>query len=382
MAITFYLPTKLIFGQGSVAELGAEAEKLGKRALLVTGLQSARRTGLLARVARGLEDKGLEVFVFDKVMPNPRASVVDDGADIVRRKGADLIMGLGGGSAMDAAKAIRLASTGDRPIWDYYVGAADTKAVGQVMPLILVPTIAATGSEFDAFSVITNWENHEKCALRTPHYFPNVSIVDPELTVTLPLRLTAAGGVDIFLHVAENYITTAMPSPLTDAIMEGIMRVVVETLPQALAKLDDVELRTRLSWASTVACSDVITLGGGIGYRTLHLIEHALSGHNDVTHGEGLAAVLPAWMRYTLPVRKDRFSSLGRNVFGEEDGVAAVEKWLDRVGMKPKLRNLGVVPEDFEALADNALRTSRGLLSKHPNPLDASVIVKLLKDSY
>lgn len=382
MAITFYLPTKLILGSGSVAELGAEAKKLGKRAMLVTGLQSARKTGLLAKVTRDLKNNGLEVFVFDKVMPNPRASVVDEGADIVRRKGADLIIGLGGGSAMDAAKGIRLASAGDRPIWDYYIGVADTKAVGQVMPFMLVPTIAATGSEFDAFSVITNWENHEKRALLTPHYFANVSIVDPELTVTLPLKLTAAGGVDIFLHVAENYITTNRPSLLTDSIMEGIMRVVVETLPQALAKLDDIEARTKLSWASTVACSQAITLGGSIGYRTLHLIEHALSGYYDVTHGDGLAALLPAWMRYTLPVRKERFSSLGRNVFGEEEGVAAIEKWLDKVGMKLNLRTLGVAPEDFEDIADNALRTSRGLLSKHPNLLDAAAIVQIFKDSY
>lgn len=382
MAITFYLPTKLIFGSGSVAELGAEAKKLGKRAMLVTGLQSARKTGLLAKVTRDLENNGLEVFVFDKVMPNPRASVVDEGADIVRRKDADLIIGLGGGSAMDAAKGIRLASAGDRPIWDYYTGAADTKAVGQVIPLMLVPTIAATGSEFDAFSVITNWENHEKRALLTPHYFANVSIVDPELTVTLPLKLTAAGGVDIFLHVAENYITTKSPTAFSDGIMETIMRVAVETLPQALAKLNDVEARTKLSWASTVACSQAITLGGSIGYRTLHLIEHALSGCYDVTHGDGLAALLPAWMRYTLPVRKERFSSLGRNVFGEEEGVAAIEKWLDKVGMKLNLRTLGVAPEDFEDIADNALRTSRGLLSKHPNLLDAAAIVQIFKDSY
>ena len=382
MAITFYLPTKLIFGSGSVAELGAEAKKLGKRAMLVTGTRSARETGLMDRATRDLEDNGLEVFIFDKVMPNPRASVVDEGADIVRRKGADLIIGLGGGSAMDAAKAIRLASASNRPIWDYYTGAADTKAVGQVIPLMLVPTIAATGSEFDAFSVITNWENHEKRALLTPHYFANVSIVDPELTVTLPLKLTAAGGVDIFLHVAENYITTKSPTAFSDGIMETIMRVAVETLPQALAKLDDVEARTKLSWASTVACSQVITLGGGIGYRTLHLIEHALSGCYDVTHGDGLAALLPAWMRYTLPVRKERFSSLGRNVFGEEEGVAAIEKWLDKVGMKLNLRTLGVAPEDFEDIADNALRTSRGLLSKHPNLLDAAAIVQIFKDSY
>jgi len=382
MAITFYLPTRLIFGSGTVSRVGKEAKALGRRAILVTGTHSARKTGLLDKVTQDLKENGLEVFVFDKVTPNPRASTVDEAAGIVRQNEVDLIIGLGGGSAMDAAKAIRLASAGTSPIWDYYIGAADTRAAKPTVGLMLVPTVAATGSEFDSFAVITNWENHEKRAILTPHYFAQVSIVDPDLTVTLARRPTAQGGLDIFLHVAENYITTSNPTSLSDGIMEATMRVPVETLPQVLAKLDDVEGRTKLSWASTVACSQIPTLGGEIGYRTLHLIEHAMSGYYDVAHGDGLAALLPAWMRYTFPARKERFGSLGRNVFGEKDGVAAVEKWLDKIGMKLNLRTLGADPKDFQDIADNAVRTSRGLLSKHPNLLDAAAVVQIFKNSY
>jgi len=211
MAITFYLPTKLIFGTGSVATLGTEAKELGKRAMIVTGGHSARKTGLLDKVTRDLGNNGLDILIFDEVTPNPRASTVDEGAKMARQKSIDLIIGLGGGSAMDAAKGIKLASAGNKPIWDYYTGVADTKAVGQVIPLMLVPTIAATGSEFDAFAVLTNWENHEKRALLTPQYFPDISIVDPDLTITAPAKLTARGGLDIFLHVAECYITAATP---------------------------------------------------------------------------------------------------------------------------------------------------------------------------
>lgn len=382
MITTFYLPTKIVFGSGSVARLGTEAKGLGKRAILVTGTHSARKTGLLDKVTRDLENNELEVFIFDKVGPNPRTSTVDEGAKIARQKEVDLVIGLGGGSAMDAAKAIKLATSGNKPIWDYYTGVADAKTVEPVAALILVPTVAASGSEADEFAVLTNWENHEKRALFVSLYFPTVSIVDPELTLTLPAKQTAQGGVDIFLHVAENYITTETLSPLSDGIRETTMKLVVETLPKLLTKLDDLEARTNLSWASTVACSQIMALGGSLGYRPLHLIEHPVSGYYDIAHGDGLAALLLAWMRYTLPMRKERFNSLGRNVFGESDGIAAVEKWLDKVGMKLNLRSLGVKPERFEEIADCALRTSRGLLTRGPNLFDVSTIAQIYKDSY
>lgn len=382
MTTIFHLPTKIIFGTGTVSRLGAEASALGKRAMLVTGGHSARKTGLLDKVTRDLKGKGLEVFVFDKVSPNPRPSTVDEAAQIVRQKKLDLIIGLGGGSVMDAAKAIKLASAGNKPIWDYYLGLPDAKVTEPLIPLILVPTVAATGSEADYFSVLTKWDVHEKRALLSPYYFPNVSIVDPELTLTVPAKTTAQGGLDMFLHVAEPYISTANPSPTSDGIMETIMKVAVDALPQALTRLDDLEARTNLSWSSTLACSQIPNLGGGTGYKPLHLIEHPVSGYYDIAHGDGLAALLPAWMKHTYPVRKDRFASLGKNVFGEADGIVAVEKWMDSVGMKLDLRTLGVDPRSFKDMADCAMETSRGLLAKDPLYPDTSAIVQIYKDSY
>ena len=163
--------------------------------------------------------------------------------------------------------------------------------------------------------------------------------------------------------------------------METLMKMVVNSLSRALAKPDDIEARTALSWASTLAGSPVLGLGGGTGSVTLHFIERPLEGYTDCTHGDGLAAMLPAWMKYTLPVRRERLDSLGKNVFGEADGITAVEKWLDKVGMKLKLRDLGIKPEDFQSLAEIALK-SDPRISKHPNLLDASAIVQIYKDSY
>ena len=197
MGITkFYLPIKIIFGSGALAQLGSEAGKIGQRAILVTGSTSMRKAGALDRVTQDLKANGVNVSVFDKVEPNPRVSTVDEGSKIARREKADLIIGFGGGSAMDAAKAIALASSGTESIWRYVEAQAEVK--GPVPSLILVPTVAASGSEANNGAVITNWDTHEKMVLTSPHFFAKVSIVDPDLTLTLPEKPTAQGGVDIF----------------------------------------------------------------------------------------------------------------------------------------------------------------------------------------
>jgi hypothetical protein len=380
MGITrFYLPTKIIFGSGSLTRLGSEARRIGNKAVLVTGSSSMRKTGVLDRVTEDLKASGVAISVFDKVEPNPRVSTVDEGSSIARRQRADLIIGLGGGSAMDTAKGIALASSGTESIWHY----TEAKAVarGPVPSLILIPTVAASGSEANRQAVITNWNTHEKRVLISPYFFAKVSIVDPELTLTLPEKPTAQGGVDVFCHLVECYITASESSPLTDGILETTMRMVVESLPQALANPGDIEARTRLSWASTVACSQFAALGGGAGAMTLHGIEHPLSGYYDIAHGDGLAALLPAWMRYTFPARSERFYSLGRKVFDEADGVVATEKWLEEVEMKLSLRELGIKPEHFEELATSAVKTAPWL-KYHPNLLDRTTIKQLYQDSY
>ena len=380
MGITrFHLPTKIIFGSGSLAEIGAEARKIGQAAILVTGSTSMRKTGVLDRVTKDLKANGVSVLVFDRVEPNPRASTVDEGSRMARQIKADLIIGLGGGSAMDAAKAIALASSTTQPIWHYVEAKAVVKE--PVPSLILIPTVAASGSEVNSGAVITNWSTHEKRVLISSHCFARVSIIDPDLTLTLPEKSTAQGGVDIFCHLAECYLTAAEPSPLTDGIMETAMRMVVESLPQVLASLHDIEARTRLSWASTIACSQFASLGGGDGSMTLHGIEHPLSGYYDIAHADGLAALLPAWMRYTFPTRSERFFSLGKRIFNEVDGIRATERWLEGLGMKLRLGSLGIELENLEELASCAVRTAPWL-KYHPRLLDVAATRQLYENSY
>jgi len=378
MITTFHLPTKIIFGTGSIDRLGEEAAALGRKAFIVT-YPDIRRIGLLDRVQKILEENGIECLVFDEVEPNPRSITVDRGARIAADGKVDLVIGLGGGSAMDTAKAITLASTDRKPIW-YYAENRVT-VTGNIQSIIQVPTIAGTGSEVNAGAVITNWETHQKTSIPNRCMWAKSAIIDPELTLTVPSRLTASGGVDIFSHLVENYLMPEEPLPVNDAIREALMKMVVKYLPVVIAKLDDIEARTQLSWTSTIAMSQIIRLGGTVGSMTCHGIEHAISGYYDITHGEGLAALLPAWMKHIAPVRKKRLDLLAKNVFGKTDGIKATEEWLERVGMKLRLHDLGCELEKAENIADITVKTFRNL-RLHPRTLDAKAIAQIYRDSF
>ncbi len=384
MATTiFQTPIKLVFGVGTVEKVGEEAAKLGKNALIVIGGSSAKKTGLLDKVIADLKANGVASSVFEGITPNPRSEDIDRGAKFAGEKNADLIIGLGGGSVMDASKALKLAYSSGQPIFDFHSGKADAKDVTEKAALMLVPTMAATGSEFNNWAVVTDWATHEKRAIGTPLYYPATSVVDPALTLSMPVGQVAKGGVDIFLHVMENYVTHTDGAPLADGIREAIMKVAVEWLPVSVKNTQDVEARTNLSWASSLACSQTITLGGGMGYRPIHLIEHAVSGMYDVAHGDGLAALLPAWLRQSMSVRGDRIAKLGKNVFGTtSDPVGAVEAWLDSVDMLLTLGKIGVDDDQFEAMAQNALDTSRGFLAKDAVHNSVETIAALYRDAY
>ena len=370
MLFTFELNTKILFGVGSIIELGKEAKKLGRKALIVT-YPDIRRVGLLDKVLYGLKEKGLDVVTFEKVQPNPRATTVDEGTKFARKEKIDLVIGLGGGSVMDTAKGIAAAYNGVASIWNYVERKA--QIIEPVPPIIQVPTIAGTGSEINEGAVITNWETHTKSGFGNPLIQAKVAIIDPELTLTVPLNQIKAGGVDIFSHVVEHYVTDDTPSSLTDGISETCLKIVVEYLPRAIAHPDDIKARTELSWASTVAMSAFSRLGGGGGSMACHPIEHALSGYYDITHGEGLAALLPVWMRYFHKVNYARFETLGKNVFKKEDGLKATEDFLDSIGMRLRLGALGCKLEDTQTIVDLVLKTS---------PLDANTVTGIYRDSF
>lgn len=383
MVTTFSFPVKIIFGAGSITTLGKEASKFGEKAILVTGSHSARNTGLLDRAVSDLMANKLQVLVFDKVVSNPRASTIEEGIELIRRQKIDLVIGLGGGSAMDTAKSLTLANSYNKPIWEYTKGAVTViEPEGTALPLILASTVAASGSEQDMASVISNWETREKRVLVSSAFLSKVSIIDPELTLTVPRKATAQGGVDIFSHLVEKYISAPSVSSITDSIYGTLLKIVVDYLPEVLNKPDDIEARTMLAWASTMACSPSMYLGGGVGSLPLHPIGFSISGKYDIAHGDVQAALLPAWMKHTCSACPDRFRFLGLNGFGNEEIAVATEKWLEKIGMKHNLQSLGANYDDLESIAKDCAKNSAPQLEANPGVIDAAVITRIYKDSF
>ena len=381
MIITIGIPEKVVFGPGSLNQLGDEAKALGKKRAMIVTYPDIRKVGLLDRVTKQLEKADIKnPIVFEKVMPNPRVTMVDEGAAIARNAKVDLIIGLGGGSAMDSAKVIALASTGTKSIWEYR---GDRSPVNNAPLMMQIPTMAGTGSEMNSAGVITDWENtHEKTSVGNPAFLAKVVIVDPELTLTLPKRQTAAGGLDILTHLAEFYLTEPESLPINDGFKETLMKVVVKYLPIVLKKPDDIDARTQLSWASTCAMSGLARIGGTQGTMSCHGMEEAMSGRFDIVHGEGLAAIFPSWIRNIEPARKERNRMFARNVFGrtDVDGATACEDWLASIGMKLRLRDLGfdlAYADEVGAIALNQPRTRN-----NPVPLNAKGVGDIYRASY
>jgi len=363
----FNNPIKMIFGPGELNKIGIEAKAIGKKAMIVTGKGSASKFNILSSVLKHLKKAGVETVVFDKVEPNPRIITVDEAAQIARKGKCDLIIGLGGGSPMDAAKAIAAGAAENVPIWDLIPHGQTPKPLTRALPIIEIPTLAATGSEGNCGGVFTNWEKHEKAVLFHPILYPKVSIIDPELTLTVPENYTIDGGIDIICHVIEGFFTGVDKTPIQDRFALTIHRVVMDSLPQVIENPKDIDARSQLSWASTLALSGLINLGRGGSYP-LHAIEHALSGYYDISHGRGLAILLPRLMEYSYSSRPEKYAMMARELFGINENskdenqmakasVDGIIKFLKSVKCYLKLSDVGITDDSrFEQMADDTLK--------------------------
>lgn len=362
-------PTRIYFGVGEIEQLGERAQELGSKALLVTGGNAAKRTGLLARVQSLLEKAHVDFILFDKIEPNPRTSTVDAGAALARQHGCDFVLAVGGGSVMDASKAIAAAAVSGRPIYDYMRGnpsgtAKELVPVQSALPLMAVPTVAATGSEANGISVLTHWETHEKSSINGPALYPKIAILDPALTYTVPAHVTAEACADIFSHIFESYLISAEGTHVQDGISEALIRLVVEHSLTAIRQPDHEEARSTLLWASTLGISPFALAGRGAG-MPLHGIEHPLSGMYDMAHGRGLAILsLPYFEQIILPDRPERLARMGRNCFGiaidDEQACAratieAVRNWYEQMGITQRLSDFGVTREALPRMAEEAV---------------------------
>jgi len=377
---TFRIPGQITFGAGAAETIGMEAKRLGATHAVVLSDPNLQKLGVTDRIVASLSTQGVRSTVYAEIEFEPSIqSVAPASAAAAKASGCDLVIGLGGGSVMDSTKVLAAAYKGKGVVWDYLTQKATVTK--DTLPIIQVPTMAGTGSEVNAGAVISNWETHEKFAVVNSFLFAKVAVIDPQITITVPVKQIRAGGADIFCHVAEPYITDTNSSQLTDGIREATMRAVVENLPLALENPKDINVRTKLSWASTLAMSNLMSLGGGGGVFSLHAIEHAVSGYFDVTHAEGLASLMPAWMKFNLPACKQRIDSLGKNVFGKTDGVAAVEEWLSKIGLKVKLGQLGASLDKAKDVGIKAVMGGFGM-KDNPIPLDADLVAQIYRNAF
>jgi alcohol dehydrogenase YqhD (iron-dependent ADH family) len=369
----FYNPVRVLFGPGELKRIGAEAKALGQTALLVSYREPGPLKEVLGRIEAILAADGVKAVPFYGVSANPTIQQVEEGVKKAKAEGAQLVIGVGGGSAMDAAKAIAAGVLYKQPLWNMIVSRHD-QAVAvsptEALPIILVPTLPATSSEMNAGAVISNQETLEKSYVFANPLYAKVSILDPELTLTLPAYQTGCGAADAVSHVMELYLNGVDDTPLQDRLMEGIILTIMECMEKLKKDPQNLAARTNLMWAATVAWNGWTQPGVASGVP-MHLIAHVLSARYNTTHGASLAVVMPAFMRRFWKTRPQRYVQFAERIFGLETRgkkpeklvpkvIQKFEDWLKGLGVQTRLPEVGIKAEAVESLTEEVARVSFG----------------------
>lgn len=363
----YYNPTEIFFGKDAIQNLG-ENIAIYKNVLLCYGGGSIKKNGIYDAVIKILEEKNINVFELSGITPNPRASKVYEGIEICKDKGIDFILAVGGGSTIDCAKAIAVGAKTNRDFWQaFYV--AKERADGGI-PLASILTLAGTGSEMDAGSVITNEEEGLKYSYESVHMFPKFSILDPTYTYSLPQKQLVYGTVDILSHIFELYFSPPDETNLSDDLAEAVMKNVIKNLDIALKEPGNYIARSNLMWDSTVALQGILKLSKKQDWQT-HEIEHAVSAFNDVAHGAGLAIIHPNYLAYVLEYAQQKLARYAVNVMNvnaagkteqqvAKEGVQKTKEYFKSIGAPVTLTEIGVKKEDLDGIADKVLLTGGG----------------------
>lgn len=376
-------PTTVIFGTETVEQVGKETAQFGKKALLVYGKDSIRKYGLYDKIKKSLTGQGVEVVDHGGVQSNPVLSHVREGIAVAKKNNIDVIVAVGGGSVIDSAKAISAGAVVEHDVWKFFKG---KKSIKSTLPLTCVLTLAAAGSEMNGGMVITNEETQEKFGTGNKYLNPNVSILDPAITYTVPPDYTAYGAVDAIAHILEFYFTTADTStPVQDRFMEGLVINIMESCDRTLKNPRDYQGRADLMWCATLALNGWTAAGLGMVGFPMHMIEHSLSALYNVPHGAGLSVVMPGWMRYQTNLCPDKFAQFGKRVFdlkGEktevaQQGISMLEAWFSSVKSPTRLAELSISPHDIPAIVNNALSLAKIWRLKDYNQ---EIIEQILED--
>ena len=358
---TFNIPTVVHFGKGQISKLGEEIASRASRVLVVYGGGSVKRNGVYDGAVEQMKAHGIEWVELSGVEPNPRIITVRKGVELCRANKLDGVLALGGGSVIDCSKSIAAGACYDGDVWDFPSG----KAVPEkALPIFTVLTMAATGSEMDTSAVISNMETHEKVGVSAPGMRPVVSIMDPEYSFTVSKFQTAAGTADIMSHVMEVYFNNHPDAYLQNRFAEAVLKTCVKYGHRAWQQPDDYEARANLMWASSWAINGLLTKGAPVGW-SVHLMEHELSAYYDVTHGAGLAVLIPHWLRHMLKEENVyKYVDYGTAVWGIDaslppmeiagKAIEATADYFKAMGLPTTLRELGIGEEYFGIMAKKA----------------------------
>ncbi|WP_216830950.1 iron-containing alcohol dehydrogenase [Alkalihalobacterium elongatum] len=360
-SFTFVNPTKLIFGKGQLEQLSKEVKRYGNRVLLVYGGGSIKRNGIYDNVLNELEKINAHVVELSGVEPNPRLTTVQKGVNLCREENVDFVLAVGGGSVIDAAKAIVVGAKFDGDIWDVITRKARPTGA---LPLGTVLTLAATGSEMNANSVITNWDLNQKVGWASPYSFPKFSILDPAHTFSVPKDQTIYGIVDMMSHVLEAYFHHTTNTPLQDRICESILTTVMEVGPKLVEDLENYEYRETILYCGTMALNGITQMGARGDWGT-HNLEHAVSAVYDIPHGGGLAIIFPHWIKYAMGENLDRHVQLATRVFGVDpngktdeevalEGVQRLSDFWNSIGAPSRLADYDIDNSRIEEMAEIA----------------------------
>lgn len=361
----YYTPTKVIFGRNAEEKTGALVRAEGaKKVLIHYGSGSVVRSGLLARVKASLDAEGIAHVELGGAVPNPRLSLVYEGIALAKREGVDFLLAIGGGSAIDSAKAIGYGVANEGDVWDFY---EHTRKATACLPLGAVPTLSATGSEMSDSSVITKEDGWVKRGYNSDLARPRFAVMNPALTMTLPDYQTACGCTDILMHTMERYFTSGGNMELTDSLAEALMRTVMVNARILRDDPSNYDARAEVMWAGSLSHNGLTGCGNGGNDFATHMLEHELGGRYDVAHGAGLSALWGSWARYVLRDCLPRFTRFAQNVMGVAacdspektalSGIEAMEAFFRDIHMPVTLRELGLSPTDDD-LRDMAHRCS------------------------
>ena len=357
---SFFLPINVVFGCGKVKEVGNLTKAYGKKALIVTGRSSAKKSGIYDKVNESLKKVGIDTVLFDKVTPNPLTTTAEEGAKFAKENGCDVVVAIGGGSIMDCAKAIAFLSVNSGNINDYIFNKLHSD---KALPLVLIPTTCGTGSEGNGFAVLTNPENGDKKSLRCNAIVAKVSIVDPECMMTMPKNVLASVGFDALCHNIEAY-TSKIAQPFTDALSLYGISLIADNLVNVYNGKGGKEAWEKIALASTIGGMVINTAGVTLA----HGMEHPASGLKNIVHGQGLAALTPVVIEASYKGNRDKFGKIAR-IFGgltAEDCSVKIRTLLKKLDLDLKLSNLGIKEEDIKWMAENCMKVSEASIKNNP----------------